>query len=267
MKVAGKVVLVTGGGSGIGQQLVLALLARGAEVAAADVNADGLDATRTLAAAGNGRLSVHQADVSRLDSVIRLAEDVVRHHGRIDAIINNAGIIHPFKPLIALDGAQIDRVINVNLYGTLNVIRTFLPLLLQRPDAHIVNVSSMGGLFAFPNQAVYGASKAAVKILSEGLSSELCGTSVGVTVVYPGAVATAITRNCDAHNEKFERIQRLFSGTPPEKAAAVIISAMERRKFSVLIGIDAMILHGLYRMFPRFTIGLVAGIMKLATRD
>ena len=114
----------------------------------------------------------------------------------------------PFAPLAELPRAVVDRVFAVNVQGVLNMTEAFLPHLRARPVAHIANVSSLGGLFAFPRQTAYGASKAAVKLLSEGLYQELKGTAVGVTVVFPGATRTDITRHNDAHTDALERLSQ-----------------------------------------------------------
>lgn len=267
MKVYSKIFVVTGGGNGIGQQIVLGLLNRGAAVAAVDINMNGLNATRNHAGSLAGKLSLHQTDISNRESVAQLVAEVIGHHGCIDGIINNAGIIHPFKPINELDYGVIERVVNVNLYGVINITKAFLPLLLDRPEAHIVNVSSMGGILAFPNQSIYGASKAAVKVISEGLLTELRDTNVGVTVVYPGAIGTDITKNCGAHDEKFDKVQRMYGGTPPQTAARRIIDAVESGRFKVFIGIDAMILNVLYRISPKLTVLLLGRIMKMVMSD
>jgi len=267
MKVQNKIAVVTGGGSGLGQQLVLILLERGATVAAVDINLSGLEATKNLAGNFSSRLSVHQTDISCRDSVSQLVRDVIQHHGTVDCVINNAGIIHPFKPIMELDNGLIERIFNVNLYGVINIIKSFLPLLIERPEAHIVNVSSMGGIFAFPGQSIYGASKAAVKLIAEGLLTELRGTNVGVTVVYPGALATDITKNCGAYDKKFDKAQKIYGGTPPKVAAQRIIDGIEKNKFRVLIGVDARVLTILYRIFPKLAILLVDKGMRLATAE
>jgi len=268
MKVQNKVVVVTGAAGGIGRELVLNLLKKGASVAAVDVNLDALNETRQIAGDFKIKLSLHKIDISDRESVAGLVCEVIRQHGCVDAIINNAGIIHPFKPVSELDYGVIERIINVNLYGVINVTKEFLPFLLERPIAHIANVSSMGGLFAFPNQSVYGASKAAVKLITEGLFSELRDKNVGVTVIYPGAIATDITKNCGAHSEKFDRIQKkIYGGTSPQAAARCIVDGIEKNQFRVIIGIDAKILSFLYRIFPKFTILLMAKIMKIAMAD
>jgi short-subunit dehydrogenase len=192
-----------------------------------------------------------------------LVENVVQQHGHVDGVINNAGIIHPFIPFDELDYKTIERVINVNLYGVINIIKQFLPVLSQQPEAHITNVSSMGGLFAFPNQGVYGASKAAVKVISEGLLTELRGKNIGVSVVYPGAIATDITKNCGAHNEKIDRAKKILKGTSPVTAARCIVDGMEKNRFQIFIGIDVKILAVLYKFFPKSTIVLIGKIMKI----
>ena len=121
-----------------------------------------------------------------------LPEEVERVHGQVDGLINNAGIIQPFKRLLDLDEAATERVMRVNFWGTLHMTRAFLPRLLKRPEAHLVNVSSMGAFVPVPGQALYGASKAAVMLITEALWAELQGTPVRVTMVLPGAMRTGI---------------------------------------------------------------------------
>lgn len=267
MKLSGKVVVVTGGGSGIGQQIVLTLLGKGARVAAVDINAAALQETQAQAGTLDSQLTLHQTDISDRDAVTQLVAEVVRQHSCVDVLINNAGIIHPFKSLHALEVGVIDKVIKVNLFGVINMTKAFLPLLLERPVAHIVNVSSMGGLFAFPKQTLYGATKAAVKLISEGLYSELRKTNVGVTVVFPGAVKTDITRNCDAYPVKLDRFSHLRYGTSAATAALRIVSAIEKNRFSVHIGADAKILGFLYRVFPRWTVMVLGRLMDIVLPD
>jgi NAD(P)-dependent dehydrogenase (short-subunit alcohol dehydrogenase family) len=165
MRVSGKVWVVTGGGSGMGRELVLQLLNAGGRVAAVDLRPDALQETAQLAAAGQ-RLSVHVVDVTERSAVEALVDEVAAAHGGVDGLINNAGIIQPFVPVKDLDYDHIRRVLDVNLMGTIHMVKSFLPVMLERPEAHIANVSSMGGFFPFPGQSVYGASKAAVKLLT-----------------------------------------------------------------------------------------------------
>ncbi len=117
-------------------------------------------------------------------------------YGYVDGIINNAGIIQPFVRVNDLSYDAIESVINVNFYGTLYMVKTFLPHLLRRPEAHIVNISSMGGFLPVPGQTIYGAQKLPW-FQTEGLHSELKDTNVRVTVVFLGAINTNITMNWD----------------------------------------------------------------------
>ncbi|WP_305954202.1 SDR family oxidoreductase [Paenibacillus sp. FSL H8-0259] len=119
-----------------------------------------------------------------------LPEQVIDQHGKVDGIINNAGIIHPFLKVNELEYDKIKLVMDINFYGTLYMVKSFLPYLLKRPVVHIANVSSMGGFLPVPGQTIYGASKAAVKLLTEGLRAELKDTNVKVTLVFPGGVST-----------------------------------------------------------------------------
>lgn len=259
MKVNGKIIVVTGAGSGMGRELTIQLVRKGAQVAIVDIQLEGLEQTATLA--GKDKVSIHLLNITDRESVYQLPEKVKSIHGTVDGIINNAGIIQPFVDVKDLDYAVIERVMNVNFYGTLYMTKAFLPDLLQRPEAHIANVSSMGGFIPFPGQTFYSASKAAVKILTEGLYSELKGTKVGVTVIHPGAVNTNIMKNSDLKTAptNSEAGSKILSA---EKAAAIMIDGIEQNKFRVLVGKDATMLDLLYRFNPKMAVDLIVKKMK-----
>jgi NAD(P)-dependent dehydrogenase (short-subunit alcohol dehydrogenase family) len=252
MKAQGKVIVVTGGGSGIGRELALHLLSKGARVAALDVNPAALQETAHLAASP-GRLSTHLLNIVQREAVEAFPERIIAQHGAVDGLINNAGIIQPFVRVNALDYAAIERVMDVNFYGTLYMTKAFLPHLLRRPEAHIVNISSMGGFLPVPGQSVYGASKAAVKLLTEGLFAELLNTNVRLTVVFPGAVATDIAAHSGVQISRgSENAVRRSSSKPlpASRAAQMIVDGMEQNRFRVLVGSDARMLDFLYRLSP-----------------
>ena len=263
MKVADKVLVVTGAGSGIGREVALEALRRGAKVAASDINETTLAETATVAAAGD-RLSTHLLNVADKAAVEAIPEAVVARFGAVDGVIHCAGIIQPFVRLKDLDYDAIDRVFAVNWLGTLYMTKTFLPLLLARPEGHIVNVSSMGGFLPVPGQTAYGASKAAVKLFTEGLHSECAGTNVHVTVVFPGAVATNIAANSGVavpiSGADAERMARRI--TTADRAARVILDGMERNAYRVLVGGDAKLMDRLYRLNPLRAAGFIARQMK-----
>lgn len=263
MKVANKVIVVTGGGSGLGRAIVLNLLSKGARVAIVDINEAGMQETRTLAQANADKISIHTLSIADREAVATLPEQVIAHHGFIDGIINNAGIIQPFKRVNELTYDAIDRVIDINLYGTLYMSKAFLPHLLQRPEAHLVNVSSMGGFVPVPGQTIYGMTKAGVKLLTEGLHSELQGTSVAVTLVLPGGMETNITENSHVEmsigkNSGTQKIQLM----KPADAAALIVSGMEDNRARILVGKDARFMDWMYRLSPERAAHMIYKQMK-----
>ncbi len=150
MNVLNKVMVVTGGGSGIGRELVLLLLAKGAKVAAVDINEAALAETVERAGSLQTQLSTHIVNITYKAAVSGLPEQVIAAHGAVDGIINNAGIIQPFVRVNDLGYDAIERVMNVNFYGMLYMTKAFLPHLLKRPEAHITNISSMGGFLPVP---------------------------------------------------------------------------------------------------------------------
>ncbi len=263
MKIVGKVVVVTGAGSGIGRELVLLLQSRNALVAGVDLNRTALDETADRAMNAGGRFVGILANVGDKSAVDALPEQVLKHFGNVDCIINNAGIIQPFVKLKDLDYATIERVIQVNLFGTLYVTKAFLPYLLERPEAHIVNLSSMGGFVPVPGQIIYGASKAAVKLMTEGLASELLHTKVGVSVVFPGAVATNIATNSGlASREPKREGTKTMSVLSPGKAAEIIVNGIERNAVQIFVGKDAALMDKIYRLSPGFAARTIASKMR-----
>ena len=251
MKVNNKVIVVTGGGSGMGRELVLLLLKKGAKVATCDINEAGMAETKSLAGDLGIHLSTHILNIADREKVAAFPDEVIAAHGRVDGIINNAGIIQPFIDVKDLDYERIERIININFYGTLYMVKAFLPHLLARPEAHIANVSSMGGFIPFPGQTFYGASKAAVKLLTEGLFAELKDTNVGVTVIHPGAVNTNITKNSGVEM-RGDASQEEAAGRTllADKAAEIMVNGIEKKKYRVMVGKDARFLDLFYRFSP-----------------
>lgn len=261
MRIEGKVVVVTGAGSGIGRQVALDALRRGARVAAVDLRPAGLEETRAMAAAGD-RLSLHAADVTDRAAVEALPDAVIAAHGVVDGVIHCAGVIQPFVRLADLDYPAIDRMIRVNLYGTIHVDKAFLPHLLRRPEAHLANVSSMGGFLPVPGQTMYGASKAAVLLLTEGLYAELLDTNVGVSVVLPGAVATNIVSNSGVHIAAPEPDAAEARALPADEAARVILDGVEADRLHILVGPDAKMMRFLNAIAPKQATHFIQRKMK-----
>ncbi|HEU4917855.1 MAG TPA: SDR family oxidoreductase [Acidimicrobiia bacterium] len=262
MDLANKAIVVTGGGNGIGREVVLDLLRRGARVAGVDIRDTSLVETASIADAGN-RLASFVVDITDRAATEALPEKVVAAHGSVDGLINVAGIIQPFVKLQDLDYDVIARVLDVNLYGTIHMVKAFLPHLLPRPVAHIANVSSMGGFLPVPGQTVYGASKAAVKLLTEGLYAELLDTNIGVSVIFPGAVATEITSNSGVDIPAMGSVdQSTIRTTTPEDAARIILDGIEGDHFQIFVGRDARTMNLLNRLAPRRSTHLIYKQMK-----
>ena len=262
MRIADKVFVVTGGGNGIGRAVVLGLLTRGASAAAIDLSDAALAETARLAAIGEFRLTSHVVNITDRSAVERLPGEVAAAHGQVDGVINVAGIVHRFARVHELTFDEIERVMDVNFWGVVNMTKAFLPVLLERPEASLVNVSSMGGLAPVPGQSAYGASKAAVKLLTEGLYAELRDTSVAVTVVFPGGVGTDILANSGVSMGGRSAESSGAKLTTPTDAARQILEAIEKGSYRVRIGSDARMLDRLSRLMPQRATDLIANRMK-----
>jgi short-subunit dehydrogenase len=263
MKVKNKVIIVTGGGSGMGRELALNLLSKGAKVVAIDINESSLQETASLAQSSKQSLITFVVDITNKEAVEEFRDKVIAQLGSVDGLINNAGIIQPFVRVNELSYEAIDRVMKVNFYGLLYMTKSFLPHLLTRPEAHIVNTSSMGGFLPVPGQTIYGASKAAVKLFTEGLHSELTNTNVHVTVVFPGAVKTNISVNSGLKMPEPSANQaKSMKILTADKAAEIIIDGMEHNAYRVLVGSDSKFMDFIYRLNPKSAATFIAKKMQ-----
>lgn len=258
MNLNGKVVVVTGAGNGMGRELTLQLVKKGAKVAAVDMRAESLIETKNLANQLGGVVETFTLDISDATKVLDLPNQVAAKLGEADVLINNAGIIQPFVKINELTLEQADKVMTVNFTGPLMLTKAFLPGLLKKTQAHILNVSSMGAYAPVPGQSVYGASKAAIKLLTEGLRSELIDTKIGVTIVFPGAIETNIAANSGLANINIDESQTSkIKMTPAPVAAALMIEAIEKNKPRITIGKDAKTMDFLTRLNPIYAAKLI----------
>lgn len=262
MNLENKVFVVTGAGGGIGSELAYGLLQRGAKVVAVDLNEENLLLFEKQVNSKN--LKTYAIDITDKKAVSELPNKVKEKFDTVEGLINCAGIIQPFVKVNDLDNDSIEKVMNVNFYGTLYMTKAFLPKLLERPEAHLVNISSMGGFLPVPGQSVYGASKAAVKLLTEGLYAELKGSNVHVSIVFPGATKTNITENSGvaAPAQAGDADSSDFPMLSAEEAANIILNGIEKKKYQIFTGKDSKFMNMLYRFNPKFATNFIAKKMQ-----
>ena len=252
-------VIVTGAASGLGKELTKQLIDKGCRVAAVDINEDNL--LRLKEEINNRRLKTYVVDMSSQESIKNFRTDYIKDYSDVDIIINNAGIIQPFVKVSDLDDNTINRVMNVNFFGPLNLIRYFMEdLTKDRFEQYVVNISSMGGFFPFPGQTIYGASKAALKIFTEGLYAELADTNVHVMAVFPGAINTNIMTNSGVEMESNGTYS--FKMLEASVAAKQIIEGMEKNRFKLFLGSDSKFLRLIYRINSKWAINFIKKKMK-----
>lgn len=263
MSIAGMVCVVTGAGNGIGREVALELLRRGAKVAGLDLNSDWLAETGKLSGPAEKNFLPTVCDITDRKAVLALPKKISKDLGEVSAVINVAGIIQPFVRVNDLEFDAIDKVMAVNFFGVINLIKAFLPTLLTQPQAHLVNTSSMGSYAPVPGQTVYGASKAAVNLLTEGLRSELSETNVAVTLIYPGAIGTNIAANSGLVMESEGGSGEQRKMVDPADAGRMIVDAMAEKKKRIFIGSDA---KTMYRM-GKINQDMAANAINKAMKD
>lgn len=253
------VAVITGAGSGIGRALAKRFAAEGvAGIAIADVNRERLEETAGML--GDAKVSQHIVDVSDRTAMQGFVEDVIREHGRVTHVINNAGVaLGGTLKEVSLE--EIEWLMGVNFWGVVHGTKLFMPHLEKEAEAHIVNISSLFGFVAPPGQAAYCASKFAVRGFTEVLRHELEGTNIAVSVVHPGGVRTNIANSAriaedtvhtpDEIERRLKRINRNLSTTTPDRAAETIINGIKKRSPRILVGPDAQLLSWIQRLFPK----------------
>ncbi|MEZ4307889.1 MAG: SDR family oxidoreductase [Polyangiaceae bacterium] len=254
----GKVAAITGAASGMGRSLAVLLARRGCEVAISDVNERGLE--ETAAMVKGARCTKRVVDVVNAEDMRAWADEVVREHGRVNLIFNNAGIAYS-ATVAGYDDADFQRVIDIDYWGVVNGTRAFLPHLEASGDGHVVNTSSVFGLIAFPGQSCYNSAKFAVRGFTECLRIELeiTGSPVTATCVHPGGIKTNIARAARVHpslaalgvdiesaGHEFEKLFR----TSADDAAEIILRGVAKNQRRVLVGADARVIDTIQRLLP-----------------
>jgi short-subunit dehydrogenase len=255
-----KVAAITGAASGMGRTLAIELARRGCHLALSDVNDTELVRTAELAGQHGVRVTLRKLDVVDRAAVFAWADEVVRDHGRVNLVFNNAGV----ALTVPVEHAKItdfEWIMGINFWGVVHGTQAFLPHLRASGDGHIVNTSSLFGLMAIPTQGTYNATKFAVRGFTEALRMELEmeGACVSATCVHPGGIATniAMAGKVDPAMEKLtgatieqhkRRANKMISTTTAESAALQILDAVERNARRVLVGPDAKFLDKVVRL-------------------
>lgn len=250
----GKVVVITGAGSGIGRALALNLAQRGAQLALSDIDADGLAETVRQAKALGANVKSDRINVAERDAVLAYAEAVVAHFGTVNQVYNNAGIAYNGN-VDKSDFKDIEWVMDVDFWGVVNGTKAFLPHVIASGDGHIVNISSVFGLVAVPGQSAYNAAKFAVRGFTEALRQEMliAKRPVKVTCVHPGGIKTAVARNATvADGEDHQTFAEFFDKTmaihSPEMAAQTIVNGVAKGHARIVVGWDAKVFDLLARL-------------------
>jgi short-subunit dehydrogenase len=255
---AGGTAVVTGAASGIGEALAEQLAERGSDLVLLDRDAERLTAVADRIRATWPAIAVETTVVDLSDSAAtaRVAAELAAAHPAVTLLVNNAGVALGGR-FDQVSADEFDWLLEINFRAVVTLTRAFLPALEAHPGSHLVNVSSVFGIFAPPGQAAYAASKFAVRGFTEALRHELAENRVGVTVVHPGGIKTRIAETVRVGSgvsaEEYEQGRRQFAKLltmPPEKAAAQIVAAIENRRPRLLIGWSAKVPDVLVRMLP-----------------
>jgi NADP-dependent 3-hydroxy acid dehydrogenase YdfG len=225
--IEGKVVVITGASSGLGEATARLLAKEGASVVLGARRADRLQSLADELTAGGAKALALTTDVTSCDQVKRLADAAVQTFGRLDVMINNAGLM-ALAPLERLKIDEWDRMIDINLKGVLYGIAAALPHMKQQQAGHIINVSSVAGHKVGPGFAVYAATKHAVRALSEGLRQEIKPYNIRTTVISPGAVATELPQGT-TEPDAAEQVRKVYEiAIPAESFARAVAFAISQ---------------------------------------
>ncbi|MFL6161742.1 MAG: SDR family NAD(P)-dependent oxidoreductase [Jatrophihabitantaceae bacterium] len=264
--VSGKLVIITGAGSGIGRALAQQLAGRGARLALSDVDSVGL--AETVAMLPGGQVRADLLDVRDRAAMARYAASVAEEFSRVDVLINNAGVALTGS-VLELDYADIEWVLDTDFWGVLNGTKEFLPYLIASGDGVLVNLSSLFGLLAVPGQSAYTAAKFAVRGFTESLRQEMLVARLPVQVccVHPGGIKTAIARNARAAASEdqaalAEFFDRRLAKTSATRAAEIIVAGMLAGKPKIVVGADARALDLLVRLLGARYQSLLAGVAR-----
>jgi short-subunit dehydrogenase len=267
---ANKVALITGAGSGIGRALAINLADQGCSLALVDWNEESLEETKQIVRKKNISVSTHAFDIRDKEKIKELPEKILNIHNQIDVVINNAGV-SVIGSVDEVDQNDWDWGLDILLHSVINMTTAFLPHLEKRPEAAIVNTSSIFGLFSVPKQSIYNVGKFGVKAFTESLSLELeiSESPVDAYCVFPGHIGTNIYSSSRFKSFEQDDAGAAVFGTnastieeagiqfkqnapsTPDYAAKVILKNIKKKNKRILIGFDARFYDLMSRLFPK----------------
>jgi len=252
----GYVAVITGAGGGLGSALARELAQKGCALALADISDAALDTVITDISDKAGKVTKHIVDVRDREAMADFRDNVLREHGGVNILINNAGITLQ-KSFSTHSLEDWDRIMGINLWGVIHGCHFFDDALTVSDAAHIVNLSSMSAFLGLPGQSSYCATKAGVQLLTDSLWAEWGQRGIGVTSVHPGAIRTNMIMATLEESDDVEQAKKNFdiahkTGVDAEFAATKIIRGIESGKLRVKIGRDAYIFHIIMRFMPGF---------------
>ena len=273
-----KVAAVTGAGSGIGQALAINLAQQGCHLAISDVDKKGLAETVKLLSGFKVKVTHQLLDVSNKQAVYDWADKVVKDHGKVNLIFNNAGVALS-GTVAGLDIEDYKWIMDINFWGVIYGTKAFLPYLEESGEGHIINISSVFGLTSQPFMSGYNASKFAVRGFTESLRQdlEISNSNVSTTCIHPGGIKTNIAKSSrmnksveaitGANKEKsMAKFEKMFIHTP-DSAAKTILKGVKKNARRVLIGADARVFDGMARVFPTGYQWLFTKAVKLTSKS
>ncbi len=248
----GKTALITGGGSGIGFAIAQRLAAQGCAIALVDANRERLAAAGRILESTGQTVTTHELDVSDESGVRALGEEFARRERGLNILVNSAGVSLAGR-FTETTLADMRWVLDVNFWGTVYCCKFLLPALKCESEAQIVNICSSFGWLGWAGKTAYSASKFAVRGFSEALRMELSGSSVGLTVVYPGPVATNIVADGRVANEQQRRAELEFlsrRAIPAERVAKRVVDSIRKNPARVRLSADYLLMDWLARIAP-----------------
>lgn len=248
-----KIAVVTGAGSGIGQALSVELAKKGAQLILSDKNAETLSETEKKINTYGAACDTYIVDVSDEKAIYAFAKQILKKYDHIDLLFNNAGFALGKISLKDVKMEDFHKIIDVNLWGVINHTKAFIDILLTRPEAAIVNISSLFGIIGVADQVPYCTTKFAVRGFSEALRMELSDTNVRVHSVHPGGINTNIYRDAihyERNPDLDKKFQKALERTSPEEAARVILKGVEKKNERILIGAETYLADSIVRSMP-----------------